>query len=153
MTPNEGLIAFGLLMAAASAATTALCLPDAGRARPSAGVSPLERLATVVGAVAMVFQVHWTTATIEGQWDTAFPASMRDHGCALTVVLLLVLVAGAISDGAPSGFALAGAPARAFAIAGALALLALLEVQRRHAWRCMHAKAPIDPWSSGGLSP
>lgn len=146
MAPNEGLIAFGLLMAAASVATTALGLPDAARAMASTGVAPLERLATVVGAPAMAFLVHWTAATIEGQWDTVYPASMQHHGCALIVVLVLALVAGAICNGVPSAFALAGVQASASAIAGALALLVLLQVQRRDAWRRMRAKAPIDPW-------
>lgn len=95
LAPNEGLLAFGLLMAAVAEVMVALGLAQASQAMGATGIAVLDRLTGLLGPPAMAFVVHWAAATMEGQWETIQPASMRHHACVLMVVLLFLLVAGA----------------------------------------------------------
>lgn len=144
--PNEGLVAFGLLMAAAACTLDALGFAHAVQALDDTGIAPLQRLSSSLGAPAMAFVVHWTAATLEGQLGTVYPSAMRRHGCALLLVLVLLLVIGQVTDGAPTAFAQAGAVPSAVAVSAGLLLLGLLEWQRREHWRRARANPSRDLW-------
>lgn len=145
--PNEGVLAYGLLMAASTCAADALPLASAAAAWTSTGIAPLERLGALLGAPAMGFLLHWSAATVEGAWDTVHPAAMRHHRQAWIAVVVLALVAGASSDGALATPHPPGSGASALAIAAGLGVLFGLERQRRRAWsRARQRGTASDGW-------